>query len=75
MLQDYNQEVKSTDMEKNEQNLLLVYDTARAYAERTLGNFWEDLSPTEQRKEIEQYKDLLKIYSAYVQVREKEDHE
>ena len=44
-------------MEKNEQNLLLVYDTAKAYDERTLGNFWEDLSPTEQRKEIEKFKE------------------
>ena len=42
-------------MKCNEQNLLLVYDTAQAYAERTGLSFWEDLSPTEQRKEIEQF--------------------
>ena len=49
-------------MEKNEQNLILVYDTAKAYAERTLGNFWEDLSSTEQRKEIEKYKEDHAVY-------------
>ena len=44
-------------MEKLEADLVLVYDTAVAYAERTLGDFWYDLSPTEQRKELENYKE------------------
>ena len=39
-----------------EQDLVLVHDTAIAYAERTLGDFWK-LSPTEQRKELEKYKE------------------
>jgi hypothetical protein len=37
-----------------EKTLTLVFDTARDYAERTGYSFWE-LSPTEQRKEIENY--------------------
>jgi hypothetical protein len=37
------------------ENLVLVFDTAKAYAERTGKNFWDDLSLVEQRKEIENY--------------------
>jgi ribonuclease HI len=51
-----NQELERI-MEKNEQNLLLVYDTAKAYAERTGMDFYECLTPTEQRQEIEKYKE------------------
>ena len=40
-----------------EADLVLVYDTAAAYAERTGKCFWEDLSPTEQRKELENFKE------------------
>jgi len=38
-----------------EKDSVLVFDTAAAYAERTGGCYWDDLSITEQRKELEQY--------------------
>lgn len=38
-------------------DLVLVWDCAKEYAERTGKCFWEDLSPTEQRKELENFKE------------------
>lgn len=45
--------------EKLETNLILVWDCAKAYAERTLGNFWDDLDLVQQRKELEDYAERL----------------
>ena len=40
-----------------EQDLVLVFDTAAAYAERTGMDFYECLTPTEQRQELERYQE------------------
>ncbi len=40
-----------------EQDLVLVFDTAAAYAERTGMDFYEDLTPTQQRQELENYQE------------------
>ena len=45
--------------EKLEADLLLVWDTSVAYAERTGYDFWEELSPTAQRKMLENFKEDL----------------
>jgi len=39
----------------NEADLVLVWEAAKEYAERTGKCFWEDLSIVQQRKELESY--------------------
>lgn len=42
-----------------EQDLMNTWDCAKAYAECTGGDFWEELSPTAQRKMLENFKEDL----------------
>jgi hypothetical protein len=44
-----------------EYQLELVWHTAKEYAERTGKSFWDDLSLTEQRKELENFKEDQEI--------------
>ena len=45
---------KVQNQKELEKNLVLVWDTAKDYAERTGGDFWT-LRITQQRKELENY--------------------